>query len=99
MRLLITRSMRFLALVLLLGAAMARVVVEAADFALPGPCSIKSWNTKLPTPTQLPQINGLPKTLAANITLPELCAAALPFGTPFPVLFFFNGFMVGGRVG
>ena len=91
--------MRLFGLLLLWLTAMAHVADAAApDFAQPGPCSQRSWQTEFPTPAEL-RLSGMPKTLSANITLPILGTESLPFGSPFPVLLYYNGFMVGAAAG
>lgn len=85
--------MRWAVLTMALAAVLARAA-GAPNFALPGPCSSSIWEPRFSVPQEL-RTGGLPKTLSLLVTTP-VCPedAALPFGTPAPVLFFFNGFMV-----
>lgn len=83
---------------LVAGSLMAgRGLAESADLSLRGPCTPRSHQLRFPVPSEL-QANKLPAYLSVNVTLPDCGSAAgvqLPFGpAPFPVLFFFNGFMV-----
>lgn len=89
---------QMLALVfLLLASGMAEAA--APDFSQPGPCAATSWLPEFAVPDRT---GGLPARVVLNVTLPvcpaDADADALPFGpAPFPVLFLFNGFQVGGR--
>ncbi len=77
--------------------ALACLLARAAgapNFSLPGPCSASPWKPQFTVPDDL-RTGGLPRTLSLLVTSPSCPAdASLPFGSPAPVLFFFNGFMV-----
>lgn len=88
--------MRCTVLLMALAAILARAVcvLGRPNFALPGPCSTNTWKPKFTVPEDL-RAGGLPKTLELLVTSPSCPAdASLPFGSPAPVLFFYNGFMV-----
>ncbi|KAI3429238.1 hypothetical protein D9Q98_005337 [Chlorella vulgaris] len=87
------------ALLLILLATMAALGDGAADFSVRGPCLPRSWKLKFPVPVEMREPLQLPATLSVVATVPTRAVNAagssvLPFGpAPFPVLFFFNGFM------
>ncbi|KAI7843307.1 hypothetical protein COHA_003138 [Chlorella ohadii] len=84
--------MRRAALIMALACLLARAA-GAPNFSLPGPCSASPWKPQFTVPDDL-RTGGLPRTLSLLVTTPSCPAdASLPFGSPAPVLFFFNGFM------
>lgn len=79
---------------LLLGTILSAAPAWAAavDFASPGPCKQTQWQTQFSVPASLQAALGA--SLPIHLTIPQ-CDTAGAFGNPSPVLWFYNGFVVG----
>jgi hypothetical protein len=87
--------MHLLKHLLLLFTGMAADTATSSFPAGMGPCKPAQWKPSLPVPPAL-QALDLPKSLGLTVTIPQCPDGAMPpFGpSPFPVLCYFNGFMV-----
>ena len=90
---------QLLSLLLAYGALAAPSTGPAAaapSFALPGPCKASTSRDKVfDVPEALQAAFLMAKTLPVTVTTPTCPGdVELPFGTPPPLLYFFNGFLV-----